>query len=266
MKVVRTLRLARLVTFLAFPLAPYAAGTTMVAQQGAPAASRPAPKASDGKPDLSGFWRGPLLRNMDKNVPGGFKAIFTPAGAAAYQHNVTATINPEGLCLFAGIPRASISGVPFEIVQTPTRVVWLYELMWTFRSIPVDGRKLPDMPEPSFFGTSVGRWAGDVFVIESRGFKEEQSWLDDDAHPHSDAMSVVERWWRPDADHLHHEITVTDPKYYTRPFTFDRVFTPMPAGQELIEYACNENNRDLPRLGFGPHDPDYDKPRPPLPE
>ena len=233
---------------------------TNVPRAAAPPA-RPAPRAVDGKPDLSGFWRGPLLRNMDKNVPGGFKSIFTPAGAAAYERNRTKTINPEGLCLFAGIPRASISGVPFQIVQASTRVAFLYELMWTFRSIPVDGRTLPAAPEPSFFGTSVGRWDRDVFVIESRGFKEEQSWLDDDAHPHSDGMTVVERWWRPDADHLAHEITVTDPKYYTRPFTFDRVFEHMPAGQELIEFACNENNRDLPRLGFGPHEPEiYDKP------
>ncbi len=82
--------------------------------------AKPTPKAADGKPDLSGFWQGPLLRNMDKNVPGGFAAIFTPAGAAAYQVNMTKSQNPEGLCLFAGIPRASISGVPFEIVQNST--------------------------------------------------------------------------------------------------------------------------------------------------
>ena len=114
--------------------------------------------------------------------------------------------------------------------------------------ISVDSRRwagLPASPEPSFFGTPVGHWEREVFVIESAGFKEEQSWLDDDAHPHSDAMTVVERWWRPDADHLAHQITVTDPKYYTRPFMFDRVFAPMPPGQELIEFACNENNRDL---------------------
>jgi hypothetical protein len=224
-------------------------------------AAAPAPRTADGKPDLSGFWRGPLLRNMDKNVPGGFKAIFTPAGAAAYERNRTKTINPEGVCLFAGVPRASISGVPFQIVQAPTRVAFLYELMWTFRSIPVDGRRLPAEPEPSFFGTSAGRWEKDVFVIESRGFKEHQSWLDDDAHPHSEGMTLVERWWRPDAGHLAHEVTVTDPAYYNRPFTFDRVFEHMPAGQELIEFACNENNKDLPRLGFGPHEPEiYDKP------
>src|SRR5262245_10798843 len=101
----------------------------VVAQQptnaGRTAAARPAPRTADGKPDLSGFWRGPLLRNMDKNVPGGFKAIFTTAGAAAYERNRTKTINPEGLCLFAGVPRASISGVPFQIVQAPRRVAFL---------------------------------------------------------------------------------------------------------------------------------------------
>jgi hypothetical protein len=188
-------------------------------------------------------------------VPGGFKAIFTPAGAAAYEHNLTKTINPEGLCLFAGIPRASISGVPFQIVQNANRVAFLYELMWTFRSIPVDGRPIPDAPEPSFFGTGVGRWDNDALVIDSVGFKEELSWLDDDAHPHSDEMRVTERWWRPDAGHLAHEVTVTDPKYYTQPFTFDRVFTHLGPGEELIEFACNENNKDVNHMGPGPHDP-----------
>ena len=164
----RTLRLAGKAVLLVIPclVAGLVAASSAAAQRAAGPASQRTPRTVDGKPDLTGFWRGPLLRNMDKNVPGGFKAILTPAGAAAYQHNLTATINPEGLCLFAGIPRASISGVPFEIVQTPTRVVWLYELMWTFRSIPVDGRKLPAAPEPSFFGTSAGRWDGELFVIE----------------------------------------------------------------------------------------------------
>jgi hypothetical protein len=215
------------------------------------------PRAADGKPDLSGFWKGPLLRNMDKNVPGGFAAILTPAGKAAYEFNKTQTVNPEGLCLLAGIPRASISGVPFEIVQNPKRLVFLYELMNTFRSIPIDGRKHPEDIEPSFFGNGIGRWDGDTFVIDSVGFKDKLSWLDDDAHPHSDAMHVVERWTLTDATHLAHQVTVEDPKFYTKPFTFDRVFTAMPPGQELMEFACDENNidRNGGHLGFGPHDP-----------
>jgi hypothetical protein len=219
--------------------------------------AKPAPRTPDGKPDLSGFWQGPLLRNMDKNVPGGFAAILTPAGKAAYEYNLTKSQNPEGLCLFAGIPRASISGVPFEIIQNSNRVAFLYELMTTWRSIPVDGRSHPKEIEPSFFGNGIGRWEGDTLVIDSTGFKDKLSWIDDDAHPHSDAMHVVERWQRTDADHLTHQVTVEDPKFYTKSFSFDRVFTHMPKGQELMEFACDENNldRDGGHLGVGPHQP-----------
>ena len=220
-------------------------------------AAPPVPRTADGKPDLSGFWKGPLLRDMAKNVPGGFAAILTPAGKAAYEFNKTKTVNPEGLCLFAGIPRASISGVPFEIVQSPKRVAILYELMNTFRSIPVDGRSHPKDIEPSFFGNGIGLWDGDTLVIDSTGFKDKLSWLDDDAHPHSDALHVVERWTRVDATHLAFEETIEDPKFYTRPFRYDRVYTAMPAGQELMEFACDENNidRNGGHMGFGPHDP-----------
>jgi hypothetical protein len=215
---------------------------------------KPAPRTPDGKPDLSGFWKGPLI------IGGMFKSVggppFTSAGEAAYKYNLTHTVNPEALCLFAGIPRASISGVPFEIVQNSNRVVFLYELMTTFRSIPVDGREHPKDIEPSFFGNGVGKWEGDTLVIDSIGFKDKLSWLDDDAHPHSDAMHVVERWSLLDAEHLAHEVTVEDPTFYTKPWTFKRVFTAMPAGEELYEFACDENNidRDGGHLGYGPID------------
>ena len=225
------------------------------APKNAPAASKPAPRMPDGKPDLSGFWQGPLLRSMFESVGG---PPFTPDGQAAYQFNLTKSVNPEALCLFAGIPRASISGVPFEIVQNANRVAFLYELMTTWRSIPVDGRSHPKDIEPSFFGNGVGRWDGDTLVIDSIGFKDKLSWVDDDAHPHSDAMHVVERWRRTDADHLAHEVTVEDPKFYTKPWTFRRVFTHMKPGQEVMEFACDENNvdRDGGHLGYGPHQPE----------
>ena len=100
----------------------------------------------DGKPDLSGFWQGPLLRTMFESVGG---PPLTPEGQKAYDYNLNESVNPEGLCLFAGIPRASISGVPFEIVQNSNRVAFLYELMSTWRSIPVDGR-VPSQADRSF--------------------------------------------------------------------------------------------------------------------
>ena len=217
-------------------------------------AVKPAPRATDGKPDLSGFWQGPLLRTMFASVGG---PPLTAEGQTAYQFNLTQSVNPEGLCLFAGIPRASISGVPFEIIQTPNRVAFLYELMTTWRSIPVDGRSHPARVDPSFFGNGIGKWDGDTLVIDSVGFKDRLSWIDDDAHPHSDAMHVVERWHRADFDHLEHEVTVEDSKFYTKPWTFKRVFTHMAPGQELMEFACDENNKDRDSgiLGFGPHEP-----------
>lgn len=214
--------------------------------------SKPAPRLPGGKPDLSGFWKGPLIfGGMFKSVGG---PPFTPAGEAAYKENLSKSINPEALCLFAGIPRASISGVPFEVVQNSNRIAFLYELMWTFRTIPLDGRPHPADIEPSFFGNGVGHWEGDTLVIDSIGFKDKLSWIDDDAHPHSDAMHVVERWSRPDMDHLAHQVTVEDPKFYTKPWTFSRVFTLMPPGDELFEFACDENNvdRDGGHLGPGP--------------
>ena len=218
--------------------------------------SKPTPRMPDGKPDLSGFWQGPLLRNMFESVGG---APLNAAGEAAYRYNMTQSVNPEGLCLFAGIPRASISGVPFETVQTSSRLAFLYELMTAWRSLPIDGSKQPaiDDIEPSYFGHGVGRWDGDTLVIDSIGFKDKLSWVDDDAHPHSDAMHVVERWSRPDWDHLKLDLWVEDPKFYTKPWTFSRVYKHMAPGKQPMEYACNENNKDLQNgLGFGPHQPE----------
>ena len=94
-------------------------------------------------------------------------------------------------------------------------------------------------------------------MIDSIGFKDKLSWVDDDAHPHSDAMHVVERWSRPDWDHLKHDLWVEDPKFYTKPWTFSRVYKHMAPGKQPMEYACNENNKDLAHgLGFGPHQPE----------
>src|SRR5271154_4779940 len=123
-----------------------------------PAKPKPAPRAADGKPDLSGFWQDPLLRNFFDSVG---EPPLTPEGQKAYQYNLTQSVNPEGLCLFAGVPRASISGVPFEIVQSSNRVAFLYELMTPWRSIPTDGRAHPKRIDTSYFGNGIGSWDGD---------------------------------------------------------------------------------------------------------
>src|SRR6202163_3573364 len=139
------------------------------------ATPKPAPRTADGHPDLSGYWKGTRDTrpggNIGKDLPG-LKLPLTPAGAAALQHNLTATIDPESLCIIGGIPRHNASGLPFEVLQGAKKVVFLYWYSY-FRLIPVDGRKHSDDPDPSFFGEEIGRWEDDTLVIDSIAFKDE---------------------------------------------------------------------------------------------
>ena len=181
---------------------------------------------ASGHPDFSGYWKGTRDTvpggNIGKDLPG-LKLPLTPAGEAALQHNLTATIDPEALCIIGGIPRHNASGLPFEVLQGANKIAFLYFYSY-FRLIPIDGRKHTDDPDPSFFGEEVGKWEGDTLVIDSIGFKDEKVWIDENANPHSDALHVVERWTRPDMDHIHVDTLIEDPKFYTRPFTYARTW------------------------------------------
>ena len=216
---------------------------------------KPAPRTSDGHPDLSGYWKGTRDTtpggNIGKDLPG-WKLPLTPAGEAALQHNLTATIDPESLCIIGGIPRHNASGLPFEVVQGANKVVFLYWYSY-FRLIPVGAQhKHSDDPDPSFFGEEIAHWEDQTLVVDSIGFKAEKVWIDENANPHSDALHVVERWTRPDADHIHVETLIEDPKYFTRPFTYARTWILGQPDEHLYEYSCSENNVDAEHLGFGP--------------
>jgi len=216
---------------------------------------KPAPRMADGHPDFSGYWKGTRdttpVGNIGKDLPG-FKLPLTPAGEAALQHNLTATIDPESLCIIGGIPRHNASGLPFEILHGAKKIAFLYWYSY-YRLIPIDPkRKHSDDPDPSFFGEELGHWEGDTLVIDSVGFKDEKVWIDENANPHSDALHVVERWTRPDADHIHVETLIEDSKFYTRPFKYSRTWVPGKPEEEIQEYSCSENNVDKEHLGFGP--------------
>jgi len=237
--------------------------------------TKPTPRTADGHPDFNGYWksiRGTITGNIGKDLPG-MKLPLTPAGEAALQHNLTATIDPESLCIIGGTPRHNASGLPFEIVQSSKKVVFLYFYSY-YRAIPVDGRKHADDPDPSFFGEEIGHWEGDTLVVDSTGFKDEKVWIDENANPHSDALHVVERWTRPDYDHIHVDTLIEDPKFYTQSFHYARSWQLGRPDEELAEYACSENNVDREHLqpGPGPIRPDgtrgYQNPAPlppPLP-
>ena len=145
-----------------------------------------------------------------------------------------------------GFPR--VNGVPFpqKIIQTPTVIVILYQTRTTFRQIFLDSHALVPDPQPTWMGYSMGRWEGDTLVVQTSGFND-RTWLDDNGHPNSEGMKVTERIRRPDFGHLLVEITIDDPKFYSRPWTVTQPFNLDPNG-ELIEYACNENNLDIPHL------------------
>jgi hypothetical protein len=217
--------------------------------------SKPAPRTADGHPDLSGFWKGTRdtkpVGNLAKDLPG-LKLPLTPAGEAARIHNTTATIDPESLCILGGIPRHDASALPFEVLQGANKVAFLYWYSY-FRLIPVDPkRKHSEDPDPSFFGEELGHWEGDVLVVDSIGFKDTQVWADENANPHSDQLHVVERWTRPDFDHIRVETLIDDPKFYVKPFTYTRTWVLGKPTEEMHEYSCSENNVDRDHLGFGP--------------
>jgi hypothetical protein len=162
------------------------------------------------------------------------------------------TIDPESLCLPGGLPREDIGDMGFQLIQSGADTVFIYQY-GTFRDVPTDGRKHAEDPDPTYFGEEIGTWDGDTFVIDSSAFKDSKTWADENADPHSDALHTIERWTRPDAGHLHLELTVEDPKFYKAPIHYQRTWIAAP-GQHTREQACSENNIDVSagHLGFGP--------------
>lgn len=224
-----------------------------------PGPGGPAPRRADGRPDLTGYWK-PLREpgkpggNLGKDYPG-FKLPFTPAGQKALTFNLTQTRDPESQCILGGIPRFNASGMAFEVLITDRRAAWLYGYT-TYRTIPIDGRPHEADPDPKYFGNAAGSWDGDVFVIDSVGFHdsaEGKIWADENADPQSDQTHVVERWSRPDHNHLHLDEVVHDPKYYAEPVRFSRTWVlGEKPGDGVRESACNENNLDAANIGPGP--------------
>ena len=124
--------------------------------------------------------------------------------------------------------------------------VILYEAVQSYRQIFTNGRALPKDPNPAWLGYSIGRWEKDAFVVESSGFND-NVWLDNFGHPATEQLKVTERFVRKDFGNMDIEVTIDDPKAYTKPW---KVVMPLRyvADADLIEYICSENNKDLEHL------------------
>jgi len=216
---------------------------------GKPNLNAATPRAGDGKPDLSGVWQADDPRWNANLAPKGAEAPMLPAAAALYKHRVETLgwDRPETYCMPHGVPDAiTVPGLPFKILQMPGVTVLLFEEFHKYRQIHMDGRQLPVDPQPAWYGYSIGRWEGENFVVETAGFRE-GTWLDNDGHPHSDALHTTERFHRVNFGHMEVDVTIDDPKAYSRPWKSDTMrFTLLP-DTELLEHLC-ENNRDLPVL------------------
>jgi hypothetical protein len=213
---------------------------------GKPDLNAPAPKTADGKPDLSGIWRanagGYSLDVTSDLRPGEIQ----PWAAALYKQRVEnfGKDNPAGRCFPTLGP--GISAWLYKIVQTSEVIAFLpeaYPLPSAFRQILVDGRELPEDPNPTWQGYSVGHWDGDTLVIESAGFND-KTWLDLGGHPHTEELRVTERFRRKDFGHMELKTTFEDPKAYARPWTVS-IEVALQPDTELLEYVCNENERDF---------------------
>jgi hypothetical protein len=235
----------------------------------------PPPRTPDGHPDFSGLWepargaggRGRGGESMNGTLPlpfaipsapgdppvaqffnigAGFKdglLPFTPWGAQirAERKGNNNKDNPDALCLPLGLTQLHMHPQPRKIVQTPREIVVLYEANGNTRDILTDGRPLPNNdPTPWFYGYSVGHWEGDTLVVETTGFRDDV-WLDVEGSPLTSSGKMTERWRRPKFGLIQIDITIEDPKAYTKPFTV-RVNHQLMPDTTLMEFVCQERD------------------------
>jgi len=140
-------------------------------------------------------------------------------------------------CLPPGIPRINVMARPFAIVETPSRILFVYEgggHVW--RQVWMDGRAHPKDPNPNWLGHSIGHWEGDALVVDSVGFND-RTWLDDAGHPHTEQLHVIEKYTRTSPLTMKYEVTIDDPGAYTRPWTSSSSLSFRP-GERLAEDIC----------------------------
>lgn len=205
------------------------------------------PAAAHAAPDLTGVWwtKGyqPTVKTVDGQLP-----PFLPAAAEAYRRSVQAQADGKPIpdsstqCLPHGVPRLMYAPYPILILQKPEQITFIHEVNHLVRLIYM-GEQHPADLEPTYLGHSVGRWDGDVLVIDTVGLND-KTLIDRAGIPHSDALHVTERLRLVDGGKaLEDTITIDDPKTFARPWDM-RITFERRDDIRLMEYVCAENNRN----------------------
>ena len=183
------------------------------------------------------------------NIPGGLS--FTPWAAELRKQRMATNDkdNPDANCMPMGFPQFHMQPQPRKIIQTPKVIVIAYEANYGLRYIYTDGRKLPTQgePQPWWYGYSVGHWEGETLVVDTNNMRGAESgpydgWLDVRGSPYSEQATFTERFRRPIFGKLEIDVTLEDPKAYTKPVTV-RINQRVMVDEEPIEFICNENQQ-----------------------
>jgi hypothetical protein len=224
-------------------------------QKPAAASSYNGPRTPDGKPDLNGIWQvintahwNVEAHSASEGVPAGFSVV--DGGTIPYQPEALKkrnenfqnrmTADPLRKCYLPGVPRATYLPFPFEITQTPTHIGLAYEFAHATRTVFMDGT--PHMDDLDFWmGDARGKWDGDTLVVDTVSLND-QTWFDEAGNFHSAALKVTERYQPIDATHMNYEVTLDDPKVFTRPWKMNMIiYRRLEKNLELLEYECAEH-------------------------
>ena len=235
---------------------------------GTPNLTAAAPRLPDGKPDFSGLWHvalrnpcnaalnrfsgcteiggSPLARDLGVNLPGGLP--YQPWAAEIVKQRAAddSRDDPHVRCLPDNPPRHW--GLPHlnKIVHTPKLLVVLYEVNAMYRQIFTDGRPLPEDPTPGWNGYSTARWEGDTLVVQTEGFRD-GLWADMNGSPLGSATKMTERITRPDYGTLNIDLTIDDPKHYSKPFTV-KLTQVIELDTEIVDEFCLEGEQSYERM------------------
>ena len=179
-------------------------------------------------------------------VPGGLGVVegdeipYQPWAAARKKENLEHWMDrdPEIKCFQPGVPRAMYMPYPFQIIQSATKVMMVFEFANAQRTIHLN--KMDEYPNVAYMGYSVGRWEGDTLVVDVTDFTD-ATWFDRSGNFHSDALHVTERYSAMGRDAIRYEATIEDPQVFTRPWKISMpLYRRLEPNAQLMDFRCVE--------------------------